>query len=380
MKIGILTQRLYVNYGGLLQCFALQTTLRSLGHEAEVLQRWFPQNKNTFRNRLVNHCKQLFFFMLYRKWYHYITESERRKISQHTSYFIEKYICPRSPRFFHTASMKQYVEKNGFEGYVVGSDQVWRPCYSPCIGNYFLDFTIGKNVRRVSYAASFGVDSNEYTDAQLKKFAPMLHLFNSVSVREKSGINLCNDYFHSKAQLVLDPTMLLEKEDYERLIVEENEPKSSGNLFCYFLDKTPEKLEVVRELETKQFLKSFRVMPKRTDTENLCNNTEDYIYPSVTKWLRGFKDSEMVLTDSFHGCVFSIIFNKPFWVIGNEGRGNARFHSLLSLFGLENRLLTPSRLAEIDWTMPVDWQKVNGKREAMKQESLQFLTNALKKN
>lgn len=380
MKLGILTQRLHVNYGGLLQCFALQKTLHRLGHEAEVLQRWFPKNEDTFKNRLTNRCKQLALLVLQRKWYHYTSEAEECIIAQHTNNFIEKYIKPRSPKFYNTVSMKQYVEKNEFEGYVVGSDQVWRPCYSPCIGNYFLDFAKDKQVKRISYAASFGVDENEYSESQLQQFTPLLQQFDAVSVRESSGIKLCEDYFKTNAQLVLDPTLLLDRKDYEQLIDNENEPQSDGNLFCYILDETPVKKDAIRTIEVKQHMKSFCVMPKRTDKENLRSSSiNDFVYPSVTKWLKAFQDAEMVLTDSFHGCVFSIIFNKPFWVIGNEGRGLARFHSLLGLFGLENRLLTSSQLADNDWTQPIDWVKVNKKREAMKTKSVDFLTKALNK-
>ena len=119
-------------------------------------------------------------------------------------------------------------------------------------------------------------------------------------------------------------------------------------------------------------LKPFTVMPK-CQAENrtrwdVKNRIEDCVFPSVTSWLRGFMDAEMVIVDSFHGAVFSIIFNKPFWVIGNSKRGNARFESLLGLYGLEDRMITPGD--SVDWGKTIDWDRVNEIREREKEKSL----------
>ena len=89
------------------------------------------------------------------------------------------------------------------------------------------------------------------------------------------------------------------------------------------------------------------------------NKIEDCIYPSVESWLRAFVDSEMIICDSFHGCVFSIIFNKPFWVLENTNRGNTRFESLLKLFGLENRLIDLNMFSIVDINKPVEWNNIN---------------------
>ena len=88
-------------------------------------------------------------------------------------------------------------------------------------------------------------------------------------------------------------------------------------------------------------------------------------------------DAKMVVTDSFHGCVFSIIFNKPFWVIGNAERGMARFKSLLSQFGLEERMISAQDIAITNWQKPIDWQRVNAQRDVLRAESLHFLLNCL---
>lgn len=110
---------------------------------------------------------------------------------------------------------------------------------------------------------------------------------------------------------------------------------------------------------------------KLTD-ENLKDRLEDCVFPSVTAWLREFMDADLVITDSFHGCVFSIIFNKPFWVIGNEGRGMVRFESLLSLYDLQDRLIK-NNIVPIDFKIPIDWSRVNAIKNEWQQRSMNFL-------
>ena len=202
--------------------------------------------------------------------------------------------------------------------------------------------------------------------------------FDGLSVREDSGVVLCKTHLGVDAKHVLDPTMLLEKEEYEDVVNKENEPESNGNLFYYFLDDNAEKQNLIRAIEHGCNKVSFNCMPsKKIKNGKEIKNIEDYIYPSPTKWLRSFIDADMVVTDSFHGTVFSIIFNKPFWVIYNAHRGNTRFDSLLRLFGLDERIIDISDYSKIDFNKKFDWDRVNSIRTAKKQEALDFLTNNL---
>jgi hypothetical protein len=262
---------------------------------------------------------------------------------------------------------------------VVGSDQVWRPRYSPCITNYFFDFLSPQDkVKRIAYAASFGVDEWEFSEEETSKCKDLLKLFDSISVREASGTHLCSKYLNRDDALhVLDPTMLLEKEDYISIVEREKEPKSSGALFCYILDESSEKKQIIESIVSQINTIPFTQMPKCKITyENLRDRLEDCVYPSVTAWLRAFIDAEMVITDSFHGCVFSIIFNKPFWVIGNKERGFARFDSLLSIFGLQNRLISSGALP-VDTYATINWSRVNAIKKEWQQKSMNFLKNNL---
>lgn len=373
MKIGILTQPLLENYGGLLQCYALQTILKRLGHEAWVVQRTSGELQGFTKKVLFSCIKQFDKIFLGGKLVKRLRPNTYAK--RNTSYFVLNYINPKTKLITTTETLKKCNVEQNFEAYIVGSDQVWRPVYSPCINNYFLDFLSPQDrTKRIAYAASFGVDEWEFSEEETSVCKDLIKLFDGVSVREDSATALCEKYLgRNDALHVLDPTMLLEKEDYIRIVEKEKEPKSPGNLFCYILDESSEKNQVVESIASQIDAVPFTQMPKcKLTDENLKDRLDDCVYPSVTAWLRAFMDADMVVTDSFHGCVFSIIFNKPFWVIGNHSRGMARFESLLSMFGLEERLIKRTSMS-VEFTSPIDWARVNAIKKDWQEKSYNFL-------
>ena len=268
------------------------------------------------------------------------------------------------------------IKKNDFDAFIVGSDQVWRPKYfgQGIISRAYLSFAKKWNVKRISYAASFGTEDWEYTSQQTKECNELLRLFNAVSVRENSAVELCKEHYGVEALHVLDPTMLLSKEDYTTLFEVARTPKSSGSLMCYILDSNEEKENIISQIEKKLYLKAFSVNSKY---EVADAPIEERIQPPVETWLRGFYDAEYVITDSFHACVFSILFEKPFIVYGNKERGMARFLSLLSIFGLEDRLITNNEEAEKVISKPIDWEKVNTIKHEWQEKSINFLKENL---
>lgn len=382
MKIGILTQPLLNNYGGVLQNYALQHVLKRLGHKVETVDwrpivpspfvMWLWRNKNTFMH---------FFDKSIEIPRYQLTNIEQAVVSQNTNYFIHHYIdvCPtlvRTPEMFNDVD-RQF----NYDCYVIGSDQCWRPCYNSMLQSMFLDFCKTRNVMRVAYAASFGSSQWEYSDEMTRSCSALAKLFDLITVREKSGVSLCREYLGVDSIHVLDPTLLLSKDDYEALVNKENEKKNKGTLFHYILDPSEQKKSLIELIALENGLKPFTVMPKcqveNRTRKDVKKHIEDCIFPSVTSWLRGFMDAKMVVVDSFHGAVFSIIFNKPFWVVNNPHRGSARFDSLLDLFGLSNRLITPENLSHFDWNQPINWEQVNSIKKDENQRCIELLTNVL---
>lgn len=375
MKIGILTQPLEHNYGGILQNYALQTVLSELGHEACTINIAGRRFQNPLRI-LASAAKRFFLRILgedikIKIWY---TVKESNIISQATQQFVIKNV-KTTDRIRKKVDSK-LLEKYSFDAYIVGSDQVWRPRYSPQLATYFLDFLKNDtSVKKIAYAASFGVSDWEFTNVQNKKYGSLLKQFDAVSVREDTAIDLCDRYFGLYPIHVLDPTMLLNREIYISLAVKENVKENKGNLFTYILDKGIEKNRIVELVSQKYDLNAFSVMQKINYLED--GDINDRVFPPVEEWIRGFVDAQFVVTDSFHGTVFSILFNKPFIAIVNKGRGLTRFTSLLKLFQLEDRMVDSFDNFNFDSFNEIDWNKTNAILNYEKHKSLQFLREHL---
>lgn len=365
MRIAILTLPLHTNYGGILQAYALQTVLERMGHDVCIVEKkrkpvTLPLWKAplVYGKRILKNAKGSPFPLFYEQ----KVNREEPFVRQHTDKFICRYIKRRIVGDFSE------INESDYDAIVVGSDQIWRPKYfNDNIERAFLDFTEGWDVRRIAYAASFGTDEWEYTRAQTRRCGRLLKRFDAVSVREASGIDLCREHFGVEAKTMLDPTMLLEKEDYIRLFENANTPKSNGTLLNYILDDTPEKTALTNRIAKERGLVPFRVNAK----SDINLPIENRIAPSVEQWLRGFYDAEFVVTDSFHACVFSILFNKPFLVVGNQKRGLSRFVSLLGMFGLEDRLITD--LSFIPNSKVVDSKYVCDCLNEQRHKSIDFL-------
>lgn len=382
MKIGILTQPLRNNYGGLLQNYALQTVLKRLGHEATTID-WdgrFTLKERLWRIRiqlmhLINKSSNI-------KLKYIPTKKEDLYISVNTNRFVEKYINHTLAAYTQSSLQRNALKLNA-QAFVVGSDQVWRPGYNSFQYAMFLDFTQDLNIRRIAYAASFGTSKWGFGKEETERIKQLVNKFDVVTVRERSGVDLCKKYMEIDSFHVLDPTMLLNRDDYEKLVFEENEPESKGTLFHYILDPNAEKTKFIEDVSKRKGLNPFTVMPKyqaeNRTKESVKHHIDDCVFPSVTSWLRSFMDAKMVIVDSFHGAVFSIIFNKPFWVIGNKGRGNARFESLLSLFNLNNRFVDDPGSIDIDIDSSIDWDAVNAIRIKEIEKSLYLLNKGLNK-
>ncbi|WP_299762117.1 polysaccharide pyruvyl transferase family protein [uncultured Pontibacter sp.] len=378
-KIGILTQPLHNNYGGLLQAYALQQTLKSFGYTVWIINRIY--NRKKISKRIKAYLKMIFHgYLLNNKNYKLsiLTAEQEQKVGMHTSYFKHKYIAPITPAIDTNAGMQQ-LNNDNFDAYVVGSDQVWRPKYSPNISNYFLDFIEGNNqVRKITYAASFGVSNWTFNKKHTERCARLAKKFHAVSVRESSGKILCKQHLGIEATQVLDPTLLLKPNDYYKLIQNENEPEVDGTLMTYVLDNDIDKEQLINEVANILNLKPFTVTQNKPLTIGNKKDLENCAYPPVTRWLRGVMDAKFVICDSFHGCAFSILFNKPFLALGNRKRGLARFESILKMFDLEERLITDTK--HIDYNLlnkPIDWDRVNQVLANERANSLKFLQNEL---
>lgn len=366
MKVALLTLPLHANYGGILQCYALQAVIERMGHEVAVLNTargvYWTTRAGLFIKRLIK-------TILRKEHRFYGCKTEPEIVLGHTRAFMQKHIHLRN------VADLSLLKECDFDAIVVGSDQIWRPRYYYPIANAYLRFAKDwTSIKRVAYAVSFGTDEWEYTREETEECASLLKMFDAVSVRERSGIDLCKKHFNIDAVQALDPTLLLAREDYLKLVEGTDVKRHNGGLMCYFLDETPEKTNLANQLAEKQCFELFSVNNPNADRMSL--HFEKRIQEPVEQWIAGFSDASFVVTDSFHGCVFSIIFKKPFVAIGNKSRGMSRFVSLLNLFGLSERLIfSAEEFAEKSDKLlaPIDYGRVYSEYSRLRQQSMDFI-------
>lgn len=358
MRIAILTLPLHVNFGGILQCYALQTVLERMGHEVSVLNTDFVNVD--YKTRIGLFIKRLVKTCIGKESKFYGWKTEREITQKYTQVFIRKHI--------HLLNVQDLslLKEDDFDAIVVGSDQIWRPMYYQPIANAYLKFAKDwTSIKRIAYATSFGTDKWEYTHEETQECASLVKLFDAVSVRENTAVDLCRKYLEVEAVQVLDPTLLLSKEDYLKLIDQSKLKKNEG-VFAYFLDVTSSKMDLANRIAKERGLKLYQFNNPNVDCLSL--HFEKRIQQPIEEWIAGFRDASFVVTDSFHGCVFSIIFNKPFVVIGNEERGIARLKSLLSMLDFDY-----SVASNIHQLQKIEWNKTKLILDKYRQISLSFL-------
>ncbi|MBQ4392660.1 MAG: polysaccharide pyruvyl transferase family protein [Prevotella sp.] len=368
MRIGVLTLPLHTNYGGILQAYALQTVLERMGHDVRVIDYDYLIPRPTYWKLFKRFVKTILGMQTLSVDYEKkLNEPEQIK-RRYTQPFINKYIH-RLP----IKNIEEDLREEMFDCILVGSDQIWRPLYieivlGTSIPNAYLKFAERWNVKRIAYAASFGTDEWEYTKEETEIVKKLISKFDFVSVRELSGEELCRNYLGINVETVVDPTLLLNKKDYQQFIFK-NKLSKKNYIYEYILDRTEEKDEIVKRIESM-----FGLEPLKVNIGENENSNREISQPEVEEWLQCFENAKYVITDSYHGSIFSIIFEKPFIVIGNEKRGMARFNSLLSMFDLKDRII--SQIADID---KIKFNKLNTEIvEMYRSISMNFLLNSLK--
>lgn len=376
MKIAILTLPLHTNYGGILQAYALRRVLAEMGHEVSVLDLVDKMPVPYGWKAPAIYARRAFVRMLRGSAAPEVFRELRNRrelpaLSAEVGRFVGEYISPRQ--------LKSYSEisEGDYDAVVVGSDQVWRPKYFGKIEDAFLGFADGWKLRRIAYAASFGTDGLEYSHEMLESCSRLLGKFDAVSVRERSAVGICDEWFgRADAVHVLDPVMLLDSGVYAGLASGAAGHPAKGKVVSYILDREAYKDTAVNFISHAGGMEIYDVSVRPYDRSLPL---EDRIVPPMERWLASFADAGFVVTDSFHGCVLAILFHKPFIVLGNRLRGMSRIYSLLDMFGLEQRLvhgIDPEDDGEF-FMNGTDWEDVDRRLLEYRRISEDFLGAAL---
>lgn len=364
MKIGIITMPLCANYGGTLQNWALQQALIRMGHEPITLR--FPvmyQGMSAMHYWLKVFPMQFARFVAHKfiggKYEMPMTIGPWKRSVRGMERFVDEHI--NVTEYLPNLSMDD-VRRYGVEALVVGSDQIWRPVMYDAVKYYFLGFTGDSDILRIAYAPSVALEKWPYKEEVTVQLRELIKKFSAVSVREESSVQLVKDNLGVDAQWVLDPTMLLKKEDYLELC--KDEPQSEEPyVFAYILDMTDEKRAMAEQTAKTLGCSVLYLTAEKVKVED-----------TIEKWLANFRDAKYVITDSYHGTVFSLIFQKQFFTFYNTYRGNARMDSLKKLSGLEDRFLTkPTN----ELAGEIEYAVVEERIERMRGKSLEFIVESL---
>lgn len=369
-KIGILTFHCADNFGAVLQVYALQEKLKDLNINAEIIdfrpdELIIPYDYRMHWRKHINKIGLL------------------RSIKVAICLFLEKNFIKGTKdlfksfrdRYLNVATVKYYKNQDlidnppQYESYIVGSDQVWNPYFKSVIGDsYFLDFA-SKDSNKISYAASITQDiDHELID----EYRDKIQEFDYISIRESTHLELLNEIIDKEVVVTLDPTLLLEKEKWTSISVKPNIKEKY--ILVYNLENNPEAIKIANRISTEKGYRVVTYYKKRF----LDKNKKEFRYEGPAEFLGYFENAEFVVTTSFHGTAFSVIFNKPFYTIPHTTRGD-RMIDLLTSIKLDDRIIyTENELEEVDYHInyTVPNQLLNNRR----QESIEFLKRALDVN
>ena len=381
MRIGIVTYwSSSDNYGQQLQCFALQKYLIGLGHDAYLIK-YMPTSHIPLWRRIARFVK-----------YRLLVSSEQKEKDKKLKLICERnnlLNCRRGFKEFRDKYIKstEIVYRNikelrnnppAADIYICGSDQVWNNSLTdPDTAGWFLDF--GKpTVKRVSYAASIGRDIDS---SEINRFTKYLKNFNAISVREQKAYTLCHQLGFDKSLIAIDPTLLLNSSAYDSIEIDSNGTDVAGKpyVFIYTLNiRTAEEIywDDFQKIIAKDGLQirsvsSSGYLPARELLPGVQNEQA-----TIPKWLSLIKHSEYVITTSFHGVVFCLLYHKPFYAVllQNEySKGNDRIVSLLANVGLENRAIASTKDIEKAHIADICWEEIDEKIHQFRKKSIDFL-------
>jgi hypothetical protein len=356
MKIGILTFQRAINYGAVLQAYALQETLESMGHEVQIINYLQPRVEKTDRrpfekNERLNLLKgfHLRSFMNFNK--------NKREIIDRRSRFDEFL-----NDYLHLTEPCGYNEiPSGFDLYVIGSDQVWNSKICGGIDEIFWgNFPKNRNAKVISYSASTSVKDLMMIDKlQLQKY---LSDFDGISTREIDVANYLNQNFslQEPAQVVIDPTLLANSLIWDRLVKDKIKETNPYVLYfgARFYSKNP--------LILKQYAEKIAIA-KGYDVKTI-----DFNHDTPEDFVNKFRDASFVVTSSFHGVAFSLIFNRPLNAILYGDEQDSRYKNLLSTIGAEDMLVP---VGEEFTNYSYDFSTINHNLTKLRKTSFDYLNN-----
>lgn len=362
----------YLAYGTMLQALALQEKVEQLGYQAELID--FKQDNSLSRYEMLKlRIKRMPVYIKERKKYRALADS-REKIKEKNELFEQFY-----KTYLHVGKKKytttQQLMENPpvYDGYVVGSDQTWNPFVANSPEAFFLPFVENKS-KKGSYGPSLAVKS--LSDEKEKEYRKKLSNFSFLSCREQDGAQLLSRITQKEVKCVLDPTLLLSAKEWGKYC--EFEIPKEPYILVYFLG---EKSEHRRAVEKIQKLTNWKIISLPAAYLEMENNDYKKVWGGPKEFLSLIRGAALICTDSFHGTMFSINFQRNFFSFckssdSEESSENSRLYSALNIFGLSNRIIhNMDNLTAED--ISIDYKNVIPILEEQRRDSIEYLENML---
>lgn len=369
-KIGIVTFVRPCNYGAALQCYALNKVISSLGGEPVTMDYW-PEY---FRVRYyIDHVPFSLKPKKFKEWRHRmavkrVKDRRNKKFEQ----FMAQNVVLSGKTAHNAEELRECMHESGIRKWITGSDQVWSDTCARFDPAYFLDMELPEGSSKYSYAASFGMA--RIPEDKKDEYQRRLSDYRRYSVREQSGVDMVRELVDADVNVHCDPTLLLPAEEWEKIA---SPPRKERYILIYHVLKPDYLLEKAAELSRKTGLKvvlftPYFAYPAIKGAPLRRYGYEPVMDSSPQDFVSLFRNAEYVLTNSFHGTVFSVLFHKNFWSQTKlvEGKLNTRSINLLEKLGINGRELT--REAPLLDT-PVDWQKAEEALAQMRVEAREYL-------
>ncbi len=358
-RVGIITWHYYKNFGSALQAYALQESIKKMGYTVKIIDYRDPRfgyvdKKKDFVKIIINIFNKACLL--------------KRKYDVFYSYFNMKYF--KKTKLIQNTDLLKDICKS-FDTVICGSDQIWAPnVFNPI---YMLSF-VPDNIKKISYAASIGLD--KIPEDMTSKYASLLSSFDSISVRESKGAELLETNCGVHAEIVLDPTMLINEKEWAKIEKKPELVTDEKYIFCYFLNQENNYKKCVMDFAHKNGYKIIGISAKKADKEwiNIVN-----IGPREFLWL--IHNAETIITDSYHGTIFSLLYHKKFNTLKRFLNDdiicqNSRIYQLESYFGLEKNIIEVTDTTELI-TLDIDYDKFEINLDRLREHSFGFLRKAL---
>lgn len=368
MKIGILTFHRATNYGALLQAYALQQVINNLGYNVQIVDYKCGQVGKLFLSLDGPNFTARFHKFLYNCYLLLQLPFRLRRRNVYTD-FSEKYM-KLSEKDFDLSDSK-------WGCFVMGSDQVWNICLTGGYDRYFYgDFPVAEGTRKVGYAVSASENLQEsMSDARCQK---ALGNFDAIGCREKELLNAIKDKVTCPTALVIDPTLLGGKSVFESLTTDKYK-KARPYLLIYQMNTSKDsEIHALAKKIAQERGWDVREIPSVLNYKKMLWQKGWDQWTTPVEFVDLFRNAQFVITTSFHGLAFSLIFNKPFYQYSINEKIDARADDLLNNVGLKERKLYNTADANISSLTNIDWDNTNRALAELRNKSLAFLNSSIK--